>query len=85
MAVAEQTLKVRSVEEIREIIQLGFEEIKTNLSLGYILSYLIFATEFDTANLRLEQLPGKSIYTNGVWIFEADKAETRDLFNNISW
>jgi hypothetical protein len=53
--------------------------------MGYILSYLVFATEFDTINLRLEQLPGKSVYSNGVWIFEANMAETSDLFDSLAW
>ena len=85
LAVAEQTLKVRSMEEIKAIIKFGFENVKTNLSMGYILSYLVFATEFDTTNLRLEQLPGKSVYSNGVWIFEANMAETSDLFDSLAW
>ena len=69
LAVLEQTLKVGSKEEITEIIKLGFENIDTNLSLKYILSYIIFMMDFNTENIVLEQLPGESVYVNGVWIF----------------
>ena len=85
MAVLQQTLKVRSSEEIKEIIKLGFENIDTNLNLSYILSYLVFITEFDTANLVMEQLPGESIYTNGVWIFKIDQEKTKELIGNVKF
>lgn len=83
LAVVKQTLKVKSIEEIAEIIKLGLQNIKTNLSSSYILSYLAYASDFNTDNLRLEQLPGESIYTNGVWVFKADKEKTAKLFGEL--
>lgn len=85
VALLNQTLKSKSIDEITEIIKLGFDSVKTNLSLSYILSYLVFATEFNTENLRLEQLPGKSIYTNGVWIFEPDLVQTNNLLEKVKF
>lgn len=73
---------MKSVDELTEIIKLGFENVKTNLSLGYILSYLAYATEFDLENLNLVQLPGKSVYSNGVWVFKADFFEMKSLIEN---
>lgn len=66
-----------------EIIKLGFENVKTNMSLGYILSYLIYATDFNPENLSSEQLPGKSIYSNGVWVFQPDKEQVEELFEKL--
>jgi len=85
LAVANQTLKVKSAEEITEILKLGFDNLQTNLSIGYILSYLVFGMEFNTENLVLEQIPGKSVYTNGVWVFKADEEETKELFENLKF
>ena len=41
--------------------------------------------DFNTENLMLEQLPGQSIYTNGVWIFKSDEIETKNLFENLKF
>ncbi|MBR2290253.1 MAG: LCP family protein [Clostridia bacterium] len=85
LAVLEQTLKVKSVDEITKIVKLCLENVKTNLSTSYLLSYLVFATDFDTENLKLEQLPGESVYTNGVWVFKANDEETKELFENVKF
>ena len=85
LAVLEQTVKVKSVEEVTEIIKVGLENMKTNLSFGYLISYLAFITDFDSKDLVLEQIPGKSVYTNGVWVFEADINQTKNLFEELCW
>ena len=85
LAVLEQTLKVRSKDEITEIIKLAFDNIDTNLSLKYILSYLVFAMEFNTQDLILDQLPGESVYINGVWIFKNDEEKSNILFENLKF
>lgn len=84
-AVLEQTLQVKSINEIKEIIKLGFDNIDTNLGIDYIFSYLVFITDFNPDNLQLEQLPGESIYSNGVWIFKANEEESRLLFENVKF
>ncbi|MBR1539958.1 MAG: hypothetical protein IJ629_02085 [Clostridia bacterium] len=68
-----------------EIIQLGFNHLKTNLSIGYILSYLVYAIDFDTENLILEQIPGKSVYSNGVWVFDVDREKTNTLLDRLKF
>ena len=67
------------------MVKVGLENVKTNLSLGYLISYLAFVIDFDPKDLVLEQLPGKSIYTNGVWVFAADKNQTKNLFEKLCW
>lgn len=81
----QQTLNVKSIDEIKEIVKLGFENIDTNLSLSQILSYVVLLTEFDTQNLALEQLPGESVYKNGVWIFDLDEEKTVELIGNVKF
>ena len=78
-------MKVRSKDEITEIIKLAFDNIDTNLSLKYILSYLVFAMEFNTQDLILDQLPGESVYINGVWIFKNDEEKSNILFENLKF
>lgn len=76
---------MRTIDEIKEIIKLAFEYVDTNLSVSYILSYLVFAIDFNTENLILEQLPGESIYTNGVWVFKENEDEANILFDGLKF
>lgn len=85
LALLNQTLEAKSMDEITEIIEFAFDNISTNMSLPHILSYLVFAIEFNTENLVLEQLPGETVYTNGVWLFKADKEKTNELFENLKF
>ena len=41
--------------------------------------------DFKTENIVLEQLPGESVYTNGVWIFKPDNIDTKILFENLKF
>ena len=76
---------MRTIDEIKEIIKLAFEYVDTNLSVSYILSYLVFAIDFNTENLILDQLPGESIYTNGVWVFKENEDEANILFDGLKF
>lgn len=67
------------------MIQLCFEHVTTNLDVSYLLSYLILASELNLENLKLEQIPGDSIYTNGVWIFKVDEEKTKALLDNVNF
>jgi LCP family protein required for cell wall assembly len=83
MAVISQCLEERTIDEIKEMIGLAFENIKTNIELQKVLSYLVYAYNFNTENLELLQLPGESIYTNNVWLFNYDKDETDKMINTL--
>jgi anionic cell wall polymer biosynthesis LytR-Cps2A-Psr (LCP) family protein len=79
MAVISQCLESRSIDEIKEMISICFENIETNMDLTYILSYLTYVYDFNVENLESLQIPGESIYTNGVWVFEYDTQETKKM------
>ncbi len=83
MAIIEKCLKTKSIDEIKEMMKLAFENIDTNISLSYVLSYLVYAYSFNIENLKLEQLPGNSVYSNHVWVFQEDEEESNELFQKI--
>lgn len=78
-------LESKSKQELTEIIKVVFENIDTNISIGYILSYLVFLTDFNTENILLEQLPGESIFSNGVWLFKINEEESQELFEILKF
>jgi anionic cell wall polymer biosynthesis LytR-Cps2A-Psr (LCP) family protein len=83
MAVISQCLEKRTIDEIKEMIGLAFENIKTNIELQKVLSYLVYAYNFNTENLELLQLPGESIYANNIWLFNYDKDETDKMIKTL--
>lgn len=82
MAVISKCLETRSIDEIKDMIGIAFENIKTNLSYSYILSYLVYAYNFNIENLELMQIPGASVYTNEVWVFRINESETEEMIAN---
>ena len=85
LAICKQVLNVRTIDEIKEIIEFGFDNIKTNIALEDIISYSILAMDFDPEKLRLEQLPGDSVYTNGVWVFKLNESECNKLLEELKF
>ena len=85
LTLVNQIIKSKSKEEMSEIIKVVFENIDTNISVSYILSYLVFVTDFNTENIILEQLPGESMYSNGVWLFKKNEEETKILFEKLKF
>ena len=87
MAVAKQTLKFKNIKEIKNIINIMQEDVKTNMQFDTIKDYIPYATNLDIDNIQTEQLPGKSEQRNGGWFFFHDKEETAKvvdrLFNEI--
>ena len=83
MAVIQKCLQTRSFEEVSQMISLAFENVDTNLSAEYILSYLVYGYNFNTENLTMEQLPGESVYSNEAWVFEINKQEAQNCFSKI--
>ena len=45
----------------------------------------MYAIDFDSNSLISEQLPGKSVYSNGVWVFKADKDGINKLFEKLKF
>lgn len=83
VATINQCLNNKSSNEIIQIAKTIFDNVKTNLSIQYILSYLVYAYQFNTENLVMEQLPGESVFINGVWVFNHNPEETNKMIDKI--
>ena len=83
IAIAKQTLKLKNIKEIKNIINIMKEDIKTNLSYDLIKNYIPYAIEIDSDTIQAEQLPGKSDQRNGGWFFFHDKEETKKAIERL--
>lgn len=86
-AVAEQTLQLKNITKISELIDVVKDNISTNITnWSVIKDYIPYALEFDLDNLQTETLPGVSDRIpsgTGLWFFIYDEEETEELIQEM--
>ena len=81
--VAKQTLQLKNIGKIGDIIDIAYKYVKTNLTLSVIKDYIPYAIEFNTENIQTGSLPGTNEKLNGLWFFKADKVKTAELVSQM--
>lgn len=85
IAVAKQTIKLKNVTEIGNMMNIMKEEVKTNIDFNMLIDYIPYAVNMDLNTIQTAQLPGKSEQRGGGWFFFHDEEETikvvDELFN----
>lgn len=90
MATAKQTLQAKNIFKIREIIDVLYEYVETNLSISSIKAYIPYAVEFNLENLQSVVLPGVSVGPTQqgslyapYWFITINKKEAKELINEL--
>ena len=78
-----QTLQVKNIFKLKEIIDIMAENVKTNMEIQNLKSYVPKAVEFDVNNLKTGVIPGESEMCNGVSIYVADPEGTEEVINEL--
>ena len=89
MEIAKQTIKLKNITEIKNILNIMKEEVKTNVNFNSIIDYVPYAVNVDMSTIKTSQLPGVSENRGGYgWFFYYDENETKkivdELFNGNS-
>lgn len=79
----EQVLKPANLLKLPELISIGLESVKTDMSLSEILTYVDDVKNFDKSNLRLETLPGEGQYIGTTSYFVNFSDETKELVEEM--
>ena len=82
-ALASQTIKLKNVKEIGNIIDILEQYVETNMDFKKIKDYIPYAVNINMDLLQAEQLPGVSEKLNGIWFFLPDKEETPIIVDKI--
>lgn len=82
-ALAKQTLRPENILKINEFIEIANQYVETNLNFEQLKDYLPYIVEFNIEDLKTELLPGESVLTNGVWVFEADTEKTEEMIDQL--
>ena len=85
---AKQTLQAKNILKVKEIIDIAYEYVETNLSVSVIKDYVPYAVNIDINNIQSAVLPGGSYGPTTtpsypLWFFIADKKETAELVKEL--
>jgi len=83
IATAKQTIKLKNVTEIKNIIDILSEYVDTNINLNEVKDYIPYAINMNMDSIQTAQLPGESQLLNEIWFFLHDKDETKLIVNQL--
>lgn len=83
-----QTIKAKNILKIKDIIDIAYEYVETNLSIATIKDYVPYAININIDSIQSEVLPGASYGPTTtpsypLWFFVADKKETAKLVEEL--
>ena len=83
-----QTIQAKNILKIKDIIDIAYEYVETNLSISTIKDYVPYAINIDIAGIQSAVLPGGSYGPSTtpsypLWFFIADKKETAKLIEEL--
>ncbi len=83
-----QTVKAKNILKIKDIIDIAYEYVETNLSVATIKDYVPYAINLDISSIQSVVLPGGSYGPTTtpsypLWFFVADKKETSKLIDEL--
>lgn len=83
VAVAKQTIKLKNVKEIGNMINIMKEDIKTNMDISSLIDYVPYAVNMDFDAIQTAQLPGESQLKYGGWFFFHDEEKTLEIVDEL--
>lgn len=81
--VAKQTIQLKNITKIGEIIDIAYKYMKTNISLSAIKDYIPYVIQFNTENIQTGTLPGTPAKINSLWFYKCNKAQAKQLVNEL--
>ena len=82
-ATAKQLLKIENVTKVVNLLDIVFNNVKTNLDIQTLKYYIPYIFKFNTSNIVSDTLPGKPEKCNEIWIYTADKAKTKQVIEDL--
>ncbi len=79
-----QTVQLKNITKAKKIISAVFSNIETNLNEDVIKKYIPYVFEFNTDDIKMEQLPGESVKLNDVWVYDYSKSKTKSIVDEIN-
>ncbi|MDR1392172.1 MAG: LCP family protein [Clostridiales bacterium] len=78
---AKQKLKPKYLTIIKKLYEEAKENVQTNYTLFDLVKHIPMIKKFNPEDISSFQVPGKSVFVEGVWYFIPDLKETRKIIN----
>ena len=78
-----QLIKFENVTKVLNIMDIVFNNVKTDLTLAEAKYYIPYIFKFNMSNIQTDTLPGTSEKCNDIWIYVANKKETKTVVDNL--
>ncbi len=78
-----QLIKFENVTKVLNIMDIVFNNIKTDLTMAEAKYYIPYIFKFNMANIETDTLPGTSEKCNDIWIYVPNKKETKNVVDNL--
>lgn len=82
-ATLKQLIKFENVTKVLNLLDIVFNNVKTDLTIDTIKYYVPYAFKFNMENIKSGMVPGTNEKCNGIWIYIANKKQTKELANEL--
>ena len=79
IATVKQTIRMKNVTQIGNIIDIFKQYVKTNLDFNHVKDYIPYEIKINTDDIKAAQLPGTAQYLGYLSFFLCDEEETQEL------
>lgn len=85
MATIKQTVQAKNIFKIKEIIDIAYEYIETNVPISVMKDYVPYAVNVNVDEMQSEYLPGVSeqVGPQKLWVYKVNKTETEKLIKKL--
>lgn len=85
METVKQTIKAKNIFKIKDIIDIAYKYVETNIPIEVMKDYVPYAVNIDIEAMRSEYLPGTSVRLGAqqLWFYEVNKKEVSALIQDL--
>ena len=80
---AKQTLQFKNATKLKNLLDIVYENVQTNVKLSDVKDYIPYAIEFNMENLKTGAIPGTTAMINKLSFFEYNKNETKKVIEEL--
>lgn len=82
-ATLKQLIKFENITKVLDLLNIVYDNVKTDLTMETMKYYIPYAFKFNMENIKSGMVPGESEKCNGIWLYVADKKETKKLSDEL--
>lgn len=78
-----QLIRFENVTKVLNLLDITFNNIKTDLSMETIKYYIPYVFKFNMDKIKTATLPGASEQCNGIWIYVSNSKQTKEVVDEL--